>query len=149
MSYHRGRRLPGRYGGANTVADHIAVLYQANAQVPELAWRMEMMARVDSRRVTHDFVNALRELEIGFSIAWPAAVGASSFGCSVPGRLCSPPPVGACAHFPQPEQAPLRDYFSVPPGCLLRARRQGDASWVPSDQPFAATSPGWGLFCLR
>src|SRR5262249_23097529 len=56
--------------GANTAADHIAVLEQALAQLPEPAWGMEILARADSSGATHDFVNALRELEIRFSFGF-------------------------------------------------------------------------------
>lgn len=44
--------------GANTAADHIAVL------------GMEILARADSGGATHDFVNALRAYEIRFSISF-------------------------------------------------------------------------------
>jgi Transposase DDE domain group 1 len=47
--------------GANTAADHIAVLYQALEQLPDPAWGMEILARADSGGATHDFVNELRE----------------------------------------------------------------------------------------
>jgi len=54
--------------GANTAGDHIAVLQLE--QLPEPAWGMEILARADSGGVTHDFVDALRELEIRFSISF-------------------------------------------------------------------------------
>ena len=53
--------------GANTAADHIAVLYQALEQLPDPAWGMEILARADSGGATHDFVNVLRELQMRFS----------------------------------------------------------------------------------
>jgi hypothetical protein len=53
--------------GANTAADHIAVLYLALEQLPDPAWGMEILARADSGGATHDFVNVLRELQIRFS----------------------------------------------------------------------------------
>jgi hypothetical protein len=56
--------------GANTAADHLTVLGQALAQLPECAWGMEMLARADSGGATHEFVNELRELEIRFSIGF-------------------------------------------------------------------------------
>src|SRR5260370_199711 len=56
--------------GANTAADHIAVLQQAMGQLPELAWGMEILARADSGGATHDFVNELRAFEICFSISF-------------------------------------------------------------------------------
>ena len=49
--------------GANTAADHIVVLQQALEQLPEPGWGMEILARADSGGATHDFVNALRELD--------------------------------------------------------------------------------------
>jgi len=54
--------------GANTAADHIAVLQQAMGQLPDSAWGMEILARADSGGATHDFVNELRAFEIRFSI---------------------------------------------------------------------------------
>jgi len=56
--------------GANTAADHIAVLEQALRQLPEPAWGMEILVRTDSGGVSHDFVNALRGLETCFSISF-------------------------------------------------------------------------------
>jgi Transposase DDE domain group 1 len=56
--------------GANTAADHIAVLQQAMAQLPDPGWGMEILARADSGGATHDFVNALRALQIRFSISF-------------------------------------------------------------------------------
>ena len=56
--------------GANTVADHIAVLYQALEQLPDPAWGMEILARADSSGATHDFVDVLRELQIRFSFGF-------------------------------------------------------------------------------
>ncbi len=56
--------------GANTAADHIAVLKLALEQLPEVAWGTEILARADSGGATHDFVDALRELEIRFSIGF-------------------------------------------------------------------------------
>jgi hypothetical protein len=38
--------------------------------VADAAWGMEMLARTDSGGASHDFVNALRELEIRFSISF-------------------------------------------------------------------------------
>jgi hypothetical protein len=56
--------------GANTAADHVAVLEAALVQLPDEAWGMEMLARADSGGATHDFTDALRELEICFSISF-------------------------------------------------------------------------------
>jgi hypothetical protein len=56
--------------GANTAADHIAVLQQAMEQLPEPAWGMEILARADSGGATHDFVDELRAFEICFSISF-------------------------------------------------------------------------------
>lgn len=56
--------------GANTAADHIAVLYLALDQLPEAAWGMEILARADSGGTTHDFVDVLRELQIRFSFGF-------------------------------------------------------------------------------
>lgn len=64
-----GLLRPGN-AGANTAADHIALLHQAMAQLPEPGWGMEILARADSGGATHDFVNALRAYEIRFSISF-------------------------------------------------------------------------------
>ena len=62
--------------GANTAADHIAVLDMALAQLP-VAPRgldpddgVEMLARADSAGATHGFINALRERGIEFSVGF-------------------------------------------------------------------------------
>jgi hypothetical protein len=64
-----GMLRPGK-AGSNTVADHVAVLEAALAQLPDEAWGMEMLARADSSGATHDFLDALREYEIRFSVGF-------------------------------------------------------------------------------
>jgi DDE family transposase len=56
--------------GANNAGDHLDVLLQAIEQLPDQAWQREVLARADSGGATHEFVNALRQLEIGFSIGF-------------------------------------------------------------------------------
>lgn len=60
--------------GANTAADHVVLLEQALAQLPEPAWGRDILVRTDSGGATHEFVNALRELEIHFSIGFDLTV---------------------------------------------------------------------------
>ena len=62
--------------GANTAADHIAVLEAALAQLPVCPRGVDpvdgvpMLARADSAGATHDFLNALRRKGIEFSIGF-------------------------------------------------------------------------------
>lgn len=62
--------------GANTAADHVAVLDAALAQLPvELhetrrKRRLEILARADSAGATHEFAAAVRERGIGFSLGY-------------------------------------------------------------------------------
>jgi len=55
--------------GSNTASDHIEVLEAALAQLPE--GRRPDLARSDSAGATHDFVEALRERDIAFSVGHP------------------------------------------------------------------------------
>lgn len=57
--------------GANTVADHIAVLDAALAQIPErVRTERRLLARADSGGATHDFLSTLRGREIRFSVGF-------------------------------------------------------------------------------
>lgn len=57
--------------GANTAVDHITVLDDALAQIPETAREeRSLLARVDSAGVSHEFINALREKGIRFSVGF-------------------------------------------------------------------------------
>jgi hypothetical protein len=61
--------------GANTAADHIAVLDAALAQLPDEVQDRErrplaILARSDSAGATHDFAAALRARKIGFSLGY-------------------------------------------------------------------------------
>jgi len=62
--------------GSNTAADHITVLEQALAQLPdEVAERegeqpVPLLARADAAGATHAFARALRERKIGFSLGY-------------------------------------------------------------------------------
>lgn len=64
-----GRLRPGN-AGSNTVEDHVRVLEEAFLQLPEEAQGMEILARADSSAATHGFVEALREMEIRFSVGF-------------------------------------------------------------------------------
>ena len=70
-----GRLRPGN-AGANTAADHIAVLEEALAQLPtDLADRecdrpVPILARADAAGGTHGFAAALREHKIRFSLGY-------------------------------------------------------------------------------
>ncbi len=55
--------------GSNTASDHIAVLDAAIAQLPNR--RRPDLARSDAAGATHDFVEALRERDIAFSVGHP------------------------------------------------------------------------------
>jgi hypothetical protein len=62
--------------GANTAADHVAVLDAALAQLPddvrdrEREQPLAILARADSAGATHDFAAALRQRKIGFSLGY-------------------------------------------------------------------------------
>jgi hypothetical protein len=70
-----GRLRPGN-AGANTAADHVAVLDAALAQLPdEVADReredsVPMLARADAAGATHAFAEALRKQKIRFSLGY-------------------------------------------------------------------------------
>lgn len=74
--------------GANTAADHVAVLDQALSQLPadvkdrEREQPVEILARSDSAGATHDFAAALRARKIGFSLGYyvTEAVGRAALG---------------------------------------------------------------------
>jgi hypothetical protein len=56
--------------GSNTAADHVDVLKAAVYQLPAIAFDKEILARADSGGATHEFVDALRELDIRFSVGF-------------------------------------------------------------------------------
>ncbi len=63
--------------GSNTAADHVAVLDAALAQLPVRTRKADpdngewMLARADSAGCTHEFIDALRERGIEFSVGFP------------------------------------------------------------------------------
>lgn len=63
--------------GSNTAADHIAVLDAALAQLPVKTTKCDpqngewMLARADSAGCTHDFLDALRDRGLEFSVGFP------------------------------------------------------------------------------
>ena len=79
-----GALRPGN-AGANTAVDHIAVLDQALAQIPE-PWRSTraILARADSAGATHDFLNALRQRKIRFSVGFDLTADVRDAVLSVP-----------------------------------------------------------------
>lgn len=74
--------------GANTAADHVAVLKAALCQLPadvkdrESEQPVEILARSDSAGATHDFAAALRARRISFSLGYylTEAVGQAALG---------------------------------------------------------------------
>ena len=65
-----GLLRPGN-AGANTAADHIAVIGEALEQLPrELVEREEILVRTDSAGATHELLDYLRDGRIGFSVGF-------------------------------------------------------------------------------
>jgi hypothetical protein len=65
-----GMLRPGR-AGSDTSADHIEVLDQALAQIPQQTGRdWSILARADAGGATHAFANALRERHVRFSLGY-------------------------------------------------------------------------------
>ena len=56
--------------GANTAADHMAVLVAALRQLPDGALDNEILARADSGGATHEFIDALTQRGIRFSVGF-------------------------------------------------------------------------------
>lgn len=56
--------------GSNTASDHIDVLQQSLHQLPEEAWGEEILVRCDTAGATHDFLDAVHELELLFSVGY-------------------------------------------------------------------------------
>ena len=77
---------------AHTPADHITVLDAALAQLPppKLRGRRRILARADSAGATHDFINALREREIRFSVGLPLTAGVRTAVLETPARAWVP-----------------------------------------------------------
>ncbi len=84
-----GKLRPGN-AGANTVDDHVEVLEQAIKQLPDEAWGMEILARADSSGATHDFLDALRELEIRFSVGFDLTAPVRAAVLSMPETVWQP-----------------------------------------------------------
>jgi hypothetical protein len=77
---------------AHTPADHIAVLDKALAQLPppKPRERRRILARADSAGATHDFVNALRERGVRFSVGFPLTASVRDAVLQTPGRTWVP-----------------------------------------------------------
>jgi hypothetical protein len=78
LCYQGGEALSGilRPGnaGANTAADHIAVLVDALDQLPEGVHEdpaTPILVRADSAGCTHAFLDAVSEMRLGFSVSMP------------------------------------------------------------------------------
>jgi Transposase DDE domain group 1 len=90
-----GRLRPGN-AGANTAADHIAVLEEALAQLPaELADRdrpdpVAILARADAAGGTHAFAAALRQRQVRFSLGSFVDERVGNAALALPGRRWRP-----------------------------------------------------------
>jgi hypothetical protein len=56
--------------GSNTASDHIVVLERALQQLPDQAWEGDILVRCDSAGASHDFLDAVHELELQFSVGF-------------------------------------------------------------------------------
>src|SRR5579859_1628225 len=80
-----GLLRPGN-AGSNTAADHIAVLEMGLRQLPDSALEGKILVRSDSGGATHDFVDALRELDIRFSVGFDLTAPVREAILAVPDR---------------------------------------------------------------
>lgn len=76
----------------NTAADHIGVLDEALAQLPEPdpETKRSILARADSAGATHDFLNALRERGIRFSVSFDLTAPVRAAVLEMPARAWVP-----------------------------------------------------------
>jgi hypothetical protein len=78
--------------GANTAADHVAVLEAALAQLPEDVRErgreqpLEILARADSAGATHEFAKALRQRKLRFSLGYYVDERVGEAAVSLPKR---------------------------------------------------------------
>jgi len=90
-----GMLRPGN-AGSNTVADHVAVLDAALAQLPVKTTVADpengewMLARADSAGCTHGFIDALRERGVEFSVGFPVEEATRQAVLAVPKRAWVP-----------------------------------------------------------
>lgn len=90
-----GMLRPGN-AGSNTVADHVAVLDAALAQLPVKTKVADpeggewMLARADSAGCTHGFLDALRERGVEFSVGFPIEEATRQAVLAVPKRKWVP-----------------------------------------------------------
>ena len=86
-----GMLRPGR-AGANTAADHVALLDEALSQLPvkckgdDADGGVDMLVRADSAGATHGFVNAVRAKGMEFSIGFDVTVAVQMAILQVPNR---------------------------------------------------------------
>ena len=77
--------------GANDADDHVAVLDQALAQLPDRAredW--SILARADTAGATHKFAAALRERKVRFSLGYPVQEHVGEAAVALPKRRWKP-----------------------------------------------------------
>lgn len=77
--------------GANDADDHVRVLDEALAQLPDDARRdWKLLARADSAGATHKFASALRQRKIRFSLGYPVKQHIGQAAVSLPKRRWKP-----------------------------------------------------------
>jgi Transposase DDE domain group 1 len=85
-----GLLRPGN-AGANDADDHVTVLDQALAQLPEAARADgKLLARADTAGATHKFAHALRQRKIRFSLGYPVKEHVGEAAVALPGRRWKP-----------------------------------------------------------
>ena len=114
--------------GANNAQDHVAVLDQALAQLPEEGredW--SILARADTAGATLDFAHALRERKLRFSLGYPVKEHIGQAAVSLPQRRWKPaldshggPREGAWVA----ELTDRIDLSAWPPGTRLICRKE-------------------------
>jgi hypothetical protein len=67
---HHGRDAPQRDAGSNTAAEHITVLEQALAQLPEDARSGRILVRTDGVGFSHAFVEYLTDQGLEYSLGY-------------------------------------------------------------------------------
>lgn len=118
-----GLLRPGN-AGANTAADHVALLDAALAQLPEGAAGPGTLVRCDSAGATHDFLDAVLARKLAFSV-----------GCDLSGRVRE-----ACLAVPERAWLPALDSHG----------HDREGAWVAElDLDLSAWPPGTRAICRR
>jgi hypothetical protein len=115
--------------GANTAADHIEVLQLALAQlpvVPDGPNGVAMLVRCDSAGASHEFVDALRERGIEFSVGFPVTEDVRTAIQKLPKKAWSEAIRSDCSEREGAEVAELTglDLKSWPTGTRAIVRRE-------------------------